>query len=213
MNQFMLGKKAGMTQIFDESTAVPVTVIECGPITVIRNITPDNEGYKAVQVGFESYKKGNKPEKGQFKKAGVEEMRTLREFRVDESASFEVGQVLTVADMFEKGAYVDIVGTSKGKGTQGAIRRWGAHRGPTTHGSKYHRAAGSNGPSATPSRVRKGKHMAGHLGNERVTVQNLQVVLVDAERNLLVVKGAVPGAKGSLLEIKKSVKSHEGGRK
>lgn len=206
MNKFMLGRKAGMTQIFDENgMAIPVTVIDCGPLTVVQNKSEENDGYQAVKVGFENHKKGNKPHNGQFAKAGVEPMRVLREFR--DTDSFEIGQVIKVSDMFENGSFVDIVGTSKGKGYQGAIRRHGFARGPMTHGSKYHRHAGSNGTSATPSKVKKGNKLPGQLGNERVTVQNLKVVLVDGERNILVVKGAVPGARGGLLEITTSVKS------
>lgn len=206
MNKFMLGRKAGMTQIFDENgTAIPVTVIECGPITVVQNKNLENDGYTAVKVGFEEHRKANKPDRGQAAKAGAEPLRIMREFKTEES--FELGQVLHVSDMFETGQNVDISGISKGKGYQGAIRRHGFGRGPMAHGSKYHRAAGSNGPSATPGKIRKGKKLPGQLGNERVTVQNLQVVLVDGERNILAVKGAVPGSRGGLLEIRTSVKA------
>lgn len=206
MNKFMLGRKAGMTQIFDENGAViPVTVIECGPITVVQNKNLENDGYAAVKVGFEETKKANKPDRGQSVKAGVEPLRILREFKSDDS--FEIGQVINVAEMFETGQNVDISGVSKGKGFQGSIRRFGYGRGPTSHGSKYHRGAGASSASATPGKIRKGKKLPGQLGNERVTVQNLQVVLVDGERNIMAVKGAVPGSRGSLLEIQTSVKA------
>ena len=206
MNKFMLGRKAGMTQIFDEAgQVIPVSVIDCGPLTVVQVKTAENDGYQAVKVGYEPARKATRPVKGQFDKVGLKPMRVLREFRTDEA--YECGQVLKLEDMFEEGSYVDIAGTSKGKGFQGAIRRHGFSRGPERHGSKYHRHAGSNGTSATPSRIRKGKKMPGQLGNERVTVQHLQVVKVDGERNILLVKGAVPGARGGLLEIQTSVKS------
>lgn len=206
MTKFMLGRKAGMTQIFDdEGVAIPVTVIDCGPLTVVQNKNEENDGYKAVKVGYEDYKKGNKPSQGQFKKIDVEPKRVLREFKTEDE--YELGQFLTVDQMFEVGQMVDVAGISKGKGFQGSIRRFGYSRGPMAHGSKYHRHAGSNGPSATPGKVRKGKGLPGHLGHKRVTVQNLKVVLVDGERNILAVKGAVPGSRGNLLEIKTSVKT------
>lgn len=205
--KFMLGRKAGMTQLFDEEgVSIPVTVIDCGPVTVIQNKNDEVDGYKAVKVGYEEYKKGNKPHKGQFKKVDVDEKRVLREFVTDDE--YEVGQVLNVGDMFAADDYVDIVGISKGKGYAGAIKRHGFSRGPVTHGSKYHRAAGSMGSSATPAKVLKGKKLPGQMGNERVTVQNLRVVQVDGERNILVVKGAVPGPRGGLLEIKTTVKKN-----
>lgn len=206
MNKFMLGRKAGMTQIFDDNgMAIPVTVIECGPITVVQNKNLDNDGYVAVKVGFEEYKKANKPERGQTDKAGVNPMRVMREFKTEDS--YEIGQTINVAEMFEVGQNVDVSGVSKGKGFQGSIRRYGYRRGPSTHGSKYHRGAGASSASATPGKIRKGRPLPGQLGNERVTVQNLQVVLVDGERNILAVKGAVPGSRGGLLEIQTSVKS------
>lgn len=205
MNKFMLGKKAGMTQIFDaEGIAIPVTVIDCGPLFVLQNKTEETDGYQATKVAYEAYKKGNKPDQGQYKKLDLEPMHYMREFR--DTDAFEVGQKLTVADMFAEGDRVDVVGTSKGKGYQGAIRRHGQSRGPMSHGSKYHRHAGSNGSSATPSKVKKGKKLPGQLGNVRVTVQNLDVVRVDAERNLLVLKGAIPGPNGGLVEIQTSTK-------
>lgn len=206
MNRFMLGKKAGMTQLFDEhGLVIPVTVIDCGPVTVIQNKTEAVEGYQAVKVGYGKTKKNNKPANGQFEKINVEPMRVLKEFK--NTAEYETGQTLKVDEMFEAGDRVDIAGTSKGKGFQGAIKRHGFSRGPMAHGSKYHRGVGSMGSSATPSRVQKGKKLPGQMGNKRITVQNLEVVQVDGERNILVVKGAVPGPKGGLLEIKTSVKT------
>ncbi len=206
MSKFMLGRKAGMTQIFDENgLAIPVTVIACGPLTVIQNKTEEKEGYQAVRVGYEESKKGNRPHKGQFEKIGVKPLRVLREFRTSEV--YETGQVIAVDEMFEAGDQVDVTGTSKGKGYQGAIRRHGMRRGPVAHGSKYHRKAGAMGGAATPGKVFKGTKLPGQLGYKRVTVQNLAVVQVDGERHFLVVKGAVPGPKGGLLEIKSTVKS------
>ncbi|NLM18518.1 MAG: 50S ribosomal protein L3 [Clostridiaceae bacterium] len=206
MNRFMLGRKAGMTQLFDEQgLVIPVTVIDCGPIIVIQNKTEAIEGYQAVKVGYEKTKKNNKPANGQYEKINVEPMRVLKEFK--DTAEYETGQTLKVDEMFEAGDKVDIAGTSKGKGFQGSIKRHGFSRGPMAHGSKYHRGVGSMGPSATPSRVPKGKKLPGQMGNKRVTVQNLEVIQVDGERNILVVKGAVPGPKGGLLEIKTSVKA------
>lgn len=207
MTKFMLGKKAGMTQLFDEQgLVIPVTVIDCGPLTVIQNKTEEVDGYRAVKVGYGSNKKLNKPAKGQFDKVQVEPMRVLKEFKTGED--YETGQVIKVDEMFAAGDMVDVSGTSKGKGYQGAVKRYGFSRGPMAHGSKYHRGPGSMSSSATPSKVKKGKKMSGQMGNERCTVQNLQVVQVDGERNILVVKGAVPGPKGGLLEIKLSVKTH-----
>ncbi len=208
MAKFMLGRKAGMTQIFDENgLAIPVTVIACGPLTVIQNKTEEKEGYAAVRVGYEETKKGNRPHKGQFEKIGAKPMRVIREFHANEA--YEPGQVIAVDQMFEVGDAVDITGTSKGKGFQGAIRRHGMRRGPSAHGSKYHRKAGAMSAAATPGKVRKGRKLPGQLGYKRVTVQNLLVVQVDGERHFLVVKGAVPGPKGGLLEIKATVKSRK----
>ena len=206
MAKFMLGRKAGMTQIFDDQgLAIPVTVIACGPLTVIQNKAEEKEGYGAVRVGYEETKKGNKPHKGQFEKIGVKPMRVIREFRTDEA--YEPGQMIAVDQMFEVGDAVDVTGTSKGKGYQGAIRRHGMRRGPSAHGSKYHRKAGAMHGAAPPGQVRKGRKLPGQRGDKRVTVQNLDVVQVDGERHFLVVKGAVPGPKGGLLEIKTTVKS------
>jgi len=210
MQKFILGKKIGMTQIFKEDgVAVPVTVIEAGPCTVVQKKAPENDGYSAVKVGFVDVKekKLNKPEKGIFSKVNVSPKKFLREFRVDELEKYEVGQNIIVSDMFEAGDKVDVSGISKGKGFQGVIKRFGSSRGRETHGSKYHRGVGSMSANTNPARVFKGKKLPGHMGAEKVTVQNLDVVRVDAERNLLLVKGAVPGAKGGLLIIKGAVKS------
>ncbi len=204
----ILGKKIGMTQIFTEDgNVVPVTVVEAGPVFVTQVKTEENDGYNAIQVAFEERKSKriNKPLKGHLDKSGVTPKRYIREFRLEKVDEFSLGQELKV-DMFEAGEIVDVVGTSKGKGTQGTIKRHNQSRGPETHGSKYHRGPGSLGASATPSRVFKGQTMAGRMGNERVTIQNLEVVKVDTERNLLLIKGAIPGPKGGLVTIKESVK-------
>ena len=207
MPTFMLGRKAGMTQEFDEmGNSVPVTVIACGPLKVIQNKTVEKDGYAATRVGYEDYKKATRPHSGQFSKVEVAPMRYIREFTADEGEEFEAGQEVNVADMFAEGDFVDISGISKGKGFQGSIKRHGVSRGPMSHGSKYHRGPGSMGSSATPGKVFKGKKLPGQMGNKRVTVQNLQVVQVDGERHILVVRGSVPGPKRGLLEIKTSVK-------
>lgn len=206
MSKFMLGKKVGMTQVFDENgQAIPVTVIDCGPITVIQKKSVENDGYEAVKVAYDDVKKANKPDAGQFKKVDVTPKRYLREFAADED--YELGQVIKVDEMFEVGNRIDVVGTSKGKGTAGPMKRHNFGRGPEAHGSKFHRSNGSLGSSATPSKVKKGKKMQGQLGNARTTVQNLEVVMVDGERNFLVVKGSVPGSRDSLLEISSTIKS------
>ncbi|SHH45754.1 50S ribosomal protein L3 [Tepidibacter thalassicus] len=204
----ILGKKIGMTQIFDEEgRVIPVTVVEAGPVVVTQIKTLENDGYNAIQVGFEDAKEKslNKPEKGHFEKAGVAFKKHLREFRVENVSEYTVGQEIK-ADVFSVGEKVDVTGISKGKGFQGVIKRHGQSRGPETHGSRYHRRPGSMGACSDPSRVFKGKKLAGHMGVDKVTIQNLEVVRVDAEKNLLLVKGAIPGAKGSLVTIKKSVK-------
>lgn len=209
MDKFMLGKKAGMTQIFDENgAAIPVTVIACGPVTVLQKKDQEHDGYAALKVGFEdkNERRVNRPDKGQFKAAACDPKRWIREFRMESLDGYELGQTINVADMFAVGDRVDVVGTSKGKGFAGNVKRHGQKGGKEAHGSKYHRRVGSLGSSATPSRVMPGKKMPGHMGAERVTVQNLDVVLVDAERNILALRGAVPGAKGAFLEIKASVK-------
>ena len=208
MKKAILAKKVGMTQIFDENGAfVPVTVLQAGPCTVVQKKTVDKEGYDAIQVGFGDVREKlvNKPVKGHFAKAGVAVKKYLKEFRFEDAASYEVGQEIK-ADIFANGDKVDAIGISKGKGYQGAIKRFGLSRGPMKHGSKYHRHAGSNGSSASPSRVFKGKHMPGQMGHVRVTVQNLEIVRVDAENNMILVKGAVPGAKKGLIILKETVK-------
>ena len=209
MKKAILATKIGMTQIFDENgVLIPVTVLKAEPNVVTQVKTEENDGYEAVQVGYEDIraKLVNKPMKGVFKKAGTENKRFLREFRFEDSADYEMGQEIKV-DIFAEGDKVDATATSKGKGYQGAIKRFGQSRGPMTHGSKYHRHAGSNGSATSPGRVFKGKHMPGHMGAEQVTVQNLTVVKVDAAENLLLVKGAVPGPKKALVLVKESVKA------
>lgn len=212
MKKAIVGTKIGMTQVFTEDgRLVPVTVIEAGPCTVVQMKNVETDGYNAVQVGFgemtEKRAKAllNKPELGHYAKAGVEAKRVLREFRFDDCTAYKVGDVLK-ADQFQKGDKIDITGTSKGHGYTGAIQRWNQHTGPMAHGSKYHRGVGSLSANSDPSRVFKNKHMAGHYGVDRVTVQNLEVVSVDAERNLLLVKGAVPGPNKGLLVIRDTVK-------
>ena len=208
MKKAILGKKIGMTQFFRaDGTMIPVTVIEAGPCPVVQKKTVANEGYDSVQLGFAELrdKLANKPRKGHFAKANVKAMRYLREFRLDDAASYEVGQ-LVKADVFAEGDKVDISGTSKGHGFLGVVKRHGQGRGRMTHGSHFHRAPGSMSACSDPSRVFKTKNLPGHMGSEHVTVQNLEVVRVDAERNLLLVKGAVPGAKGGLVTVKSTVK-------
>jgi large subunit ribosomal protein L3 len=210
MSKFILGKKLGMTQIFDENgTAIPVTVIQAGPCAVVQKKTVESDGYTAVKLGFEDIpeKKLTKPEKGLFTKIKVTAKRHLREFRTDDADKFEVGQEIKVTDMFSNGDRIDVSGISKGKGFQGVIKRFGTSRGPETHGSMYHRRVGSMGAGTSPGRVFKGKHQPGHMGMDKITVQNLDVVRVDGERNLLLVKGAVPGPKGGLVAVRETVKS------
>lgn len=209
MNKFMLGKKAGMTQIFNEDgNAVPVTVIECGPIDVIQRKTEGVDAYEAVKVGFADQKEHrvNKPDMGQFKKAGVSAKRFVKEFHVEADNALKAGDQLTVGDCFEVGDRVDVSGISKGKGFAGNIKRHNQKGGKEAHGSKYHRRVGSLGTSATPSHVLKGKKLPGQMGSANVTVQNLEVVLVDGERNILALKGAVPGVRGGYLAISATVK-------
>jgi len=209
MKKAILGKKVGMTQIFDkDGKAIPVTVIQAGPNVVVQKKTVENDGYSAIQVGYEDRdeKKVNKPLKGHFAKAKVAVKRYLREFRLDNAESYEVGQEIK-ADIFAEGDKVDVSGVSKGKGTAGTIKRFNGHRGPMRHGSKFHRAPGSMGASSDPSRTFKGKKLPGRMGNENTTVQNLEVVKVDAEKNYILVKGGVPGIRGSLVMIKDSVKA------
>ena len=209
MKKAMLTTKVGMTQIFGEDgVLIPVTVLEAGPVVVTQVKTVENDGYSAVQVGFGDIRETlvNKPLKGHFAKAGVPVKRYLKEFRLANAEEYAVGQEIK-ADVFAAGDKIDVTATSKGKGFQGAIKRHGLSRGPMAHGSKYHRHAGSNGACSDPSKVFKGKKMAGHMGSVKVTVQNLEVVRVDAEKNLILVKGAVPGPKKAMVMLKESVKT------
>ena len=209
MKKAILATKVGMTQIFnDEGVLIPVTVLQAGPCVVTQVKTQENDGYEAVQVGFADKREKlvNKPEKGQFDKAGVSCKRYVREFKFENAAEYELGQEIK-ADIFAAGDHIDATAISKGKGFQGAIKRHGQSRGPMAHGSKYHRHAGSNGACSDPSKVFKGKKMPGQMGNKQITVQNLEIVRVDAENNLLLVKGAVPGPKISLVTIKETVKT------
>ena len=208
MKKAILATKVGMTQIFNENgMLIPVTVLQATPNVVTQVKTVENDGYAAVQVGFGEIRDVlvNKPRKGHFAKAGVANKRFLKEFKFENAAEYTVGQEIK-ADIFAEGDKIDATGISKGKGFQGAIKRHGLSRGPMKHGSKYHRHAGSNGPATTPGRVFKGKHMPGQMGDVKVTVQNLEVVKVDVENNLLLVKGAVPGPKKALLVLKETVK-------
>ena len=209
MKKGLIGKKVGMTQIFDEKgMIIPVTVIEAGPCVVSQVKTVETDGYNAVQLGFGEVKshKVNKPKAGHFAKANVEAKKHLREFRLEDVSNVKVGDEVK-ADTFEQGEKIDVQGISKGKGFQGVIKRHGQHRGPMGHGSMYHRRPGSMGSTSTPGRVFKGKKLPGHMGVETVTIQNLEVVKVDLDKNVILVKGSVPGAKGAVLKIKSSVKS------
>lgn len=210
MQKGLIGKKIGMTQLFDEKgNVIPVTVIEAGPCAVTMKKTVENDGYDAVQVGFGDVKvqRVNKPMKGHFAKADVAPKKVLREFRLDDCAALNVGDILK-ADTFAVGDKVDVIGTSKGKGTAGAIKRWNFSRLKETHGTgPVARHAGSLGACSDPSRVFKGKKLAGHLGSERVTIQNLDIVKVDAENNLIAIKGAIPGPRGGIVVLKDSVKN------
>ena len=209
MKKGIIGKKIGMTQIFDEKgNVVPVTVIEATPNVVAQVKTVETDGYDAVQLGFGEIKDKhiNKPEKGHFTKAGLAAKKHLREFRLDSVENINVGDELK-ADTFTAGDQLDIQGTSKGKGFQGVIKRHGQSRGPMGHGSMYHRRPGSMGPTSTPGRVFKGKKLPGHMGSQTITIQNLEVVRVDLDKNVILVKGSVPGAKGAILKLKTSVKS------
>lgn len=210
MQKALIGKKIGMTQIFDANgNVVPVTVVEAGPCSVVMKKTVENDGYEAVQFGFGDIKvqRVNKPMKGHFDKANTAPKKALREFKLDDQASVNVGDILK-ADIFAEGDHVDVVGTSKGKGTAGVIKRWNFAKLKATHGTGPNaRRGGSIGACSDPSRIYKGKKMAGHLGHERVTVQNLDIVKVDAENNLIAIKGGIPGPKGGLVIIKSSVKN------
>ncbi|MBE5951332.1 MAG: 50S ribosomal protein L3 [Lachnospiraceae bacterium] len=208
MKKAILATKVGMTQIFNENgSLIPVTVLQATPNVVTQVKSVENDGYAAVQVGFGEIRDVlvNKPRKGHFAKAGVANKRFLREFKFENAAEYTVGQEIK-ADIFAEGDKIDVTGISKGKGFQGAIKRFGLSRGPMKHGSKYHRHAGSNGAATTPGRVFKGKHMPGHMGAVKVTVQNLEVVKIDVENNLILVKGAVPGSKKALVTLKETVK-------
>ena len=209
MQKGLIGKKIGMTQLFDENgKVIPVTVVEAGPCTVVQKKTVETDGYEAIQVGFGDVKvtRVNKPEAGHFKKADVAPQKVLKEFRLEDMSNYNVGDTLK-ADVFAVGDRVDVVGTSKGKGTAGSIKRWNFSRLKESHGTgPVGRHAGSLGACSDPSRVYKGKKLAGHLGSERVTIQNLDVVKVDAENNLIAIKGAIPGPKGGIVVLADTVK-------
>ena len=208
MKKAILGTKLGMTQMFrEDGTMIPVTVVLAGPCPVVQKKSVEHDGYEAVQVAFKPIREKlcTKPMLGHFKKAGVEAHRYTREFKFDDTAAYEVGQVIK-ADIFANGDHVDVTATSKGKGFEGNIKRWNQGRGRKPHGSHSYRVPGSMGACTYPGEVFKTKHLPGHMGSERVTVQNLEVVRVDADRNLLLVKGAIPGAKGSLVTVRETVK-------
>ena len=210
MNKAIIGRKLGMTQLFSQDgKVIPVTVIEAGPCPVVQVKTLERDGYSAVKLGFDEVREGvlNKPEVGQFKKAGVACQRVLKEFRFDDLSAYEVGKAVTV-EVFAEGDKVDVVGTTKGHGFSGVIKRWNQARLRMTHGTgPVHREVGSMGANSSPSRVFKNKHMPGQYGNERVTVQNLEIVKVDTQRNVLLIKGAIPGAVGGIVTVSKSVKA------
>lgn len=210
MKKGIIGKKIGMTQLFDETgNVIPVTVIQAGPCTVVQKKTAENDGYDSLQLGFQdvSENKTTKPMQGHFKKAGVAPKKVLKEFRLEDAANYNVGDTI-LADTFEVGSCVDVTGISKGKGFAGTIKRYHGHRTPMSHGGgPVHRHAGSMGACSSPSRIYKGKKMPGHMGAVQVTVQNLDVVKIDMENNLLVVKGAIPGPKGSIVTVKNTVKN------
>ena len=210
MNKTIIGKKVGMTQIFDDKgLVVPVTVIEAGPCTVTQVKTVETDGYNSIQLGYGEVKEKhvNKPLKGHFTKSKLALKKHLREFRVENVGEAKVGDEIK-ADVFEQGDKIDVQGITKGKGFQGVIKRHGQHRGPMGHGSMYHRRPGSMGPTSTPGRVFKGKKLPGHMGKVTVTIQNLEVVAVDLDKNVILVKGSVPGNKGAILKIKDSVKNN-----
>ena len=207
MSVGLIGRKVGMTQVFqDDGTMVAVSVLAIEPNTVTRLRTTDRDGYTAVQLGTETSKKLTKPEAGQLKDLpkAAQSLKTIREFRVDNVDEYELGQTLSLVDLFTAGDEVDVTGVSKGKGFAGHIKRHNFHRGPQTHGSDHHRAPGSIGPGTTPGRVYRGMKMAGHMGDERVTTKKVRVVRTDAERNLLMVNGSLPGARGGLILVKKA---------
>lgn len=209
MKKAILGKKLGMTQYFlPDGRAVPVTVVQAGPCVVIQKKTVERDGYDALKVGFMAAKEKqlNKPQKGQFEKAGASLHRHVREFKLADATSLDVGESIKV-DVFSDGDIIDVSGISKGYGFSGVIYRWNQHRGPMKHGSKFHRGVGSMGANSSPSRVFKNKHMPGQYGVEKVTIQNLEIVRVDAERNLMLIKGSVPGAKGAVVFIRDAIKA------
>ncbi|WP_142413452.1 50S ribosomal protein L3 [Hathewaya massiliensis] len=208
MKKAILGRKLGMTQIFDENgKVVPVTVIEAGPCAVIQKKTVEKDGYESIKVGFDDKRESlfNKPMLGQFKKAGVSPKRFVKEFRLEDTSTYEVGTEIK-ADIFAAGEKIDVTGVSKGKGFQGAVKRWHAHIGPKSHGSKFHRAPGSQGASSDPSRTFKNRKMPGHMGHVKTTVLNLEVAKVIAEKNIILVKGAVPGPKKGYIIVRNTVK-------
>ena len=214
MNKAILGKKLGMSQIFTaDGTMIPVTVVEAGPCCVVQVKTAEKDGYDAVKVGFGSVKEKNvnKPTAGQFKQAGVAPRKYMREFRFADCSSYAVGGEIK-CDVFAAGDHVDVVGTSKGRGYTGTIQRWNTHCGPKAHGSGYHRGVGSLSANSSPSRVFKNKKMPGQYGHERVTVQNLEVVKVDAARNIILIAGGIPGPKDSLVIVKESLKKSRGSK-
>ena len=209
MKKGIIGRKVGMTQIFDEKgNVIPVTVIEAGPCVVAQVKTVETDGYNAIQLGFGEVKDKhiNKPEAGHFKKAKLANKKYLREFRTEEVSNYKVGDEVKL-DIFEAGEKIDVQGTSKGKGFQGVIKRHGQSRGPMGHGSMYHRRPGSMGSTSTPGRVFKGKKLPGHMGKVTITIQNLDVVRVDTDKNVLLVKGSVPGPKGAILKVKSAIKA------
>ena len=209
MKKAIIGRKVGMTQIFDEKgNVIPVTAIEAGPCTVVQIKTVETDGYDAVKLGFGEVKerKLNKPEKGVFKKLKIEPKKHLREFRLDSMDGITLGAEIK-ADIFAAGEKVDVQGITKGKGFQGVIKRHGQHRGPMGHGSMYHRRPGSMGSTSTPGRVFKGKKLPGHMGRNTITIKNLEVISVDLDKNVILVKGSVPGAKGSILKVKSSARA------
>ena len=209
MKKAIMGKKLGMTQIFDENRrVVPVTVVEAGPCVVVQIKTIENDGYNAIKVGFGDIREKlvNKPMKGQFAKAGVPLKRFVKEFRMEDISAYEVGQELK-ADIFAAGDKIDVSGISKGKGFQGVIKRWNASRGPMSHGSKFHRAVGSMGASSDPAKTFKNKHMPGHMGNVRRTVINLEIVKVMPEKNIILIKGGIPGPNKGTVVIRNAVKA------
>jgi len=209
MKKAIVARKLGMTQVFSEKgTMIPVTVLEAGPCVVVQKKTIENEGYSALQVGFGETKEKalNKPKKGHFAKSGTKIMKVLREIKLENADEFEVGNIIK-ADIFTAGDRVDVSGISKGKGFQGAIKRHNQGRGPMSHGSKYHRGLGALSAGSSPAEVRKGRPMPGHMGAKKITIQNLEVVRADGEKNLILIMGAVPGIKGTILMIRDSVKA------